>query len=127
MRLTVERAFIGFSDIGIVAVRPSHGGELTSADCPASMLPRVGATVTHAVMRAWAAALSGAVSPSRGSLGDPPPASRVLSSATRPQEVQHQRIKTCEFGAKSGSQDSLLPSAIPCTYSSDRLPGVIGG
>lgn len=127
MRLTVERSFIGFDNVGVVAVRPSHGGELTSADCPASMLPRVGASVTHAVLRAWAAALSGAVSPNRGSLGDPPRPSRVLSSATRPSEVQHQGIKTREFGAKSGSQDPLLPTAIPCAYSGDRLPGVIGG
>lgn len=127
MRLTVERSFIGFDNVGVVAVRPEHGGELTTADCPASMLPAPRSTVTHAVMRAWAAALSGAEKPHRDALSTPPPASRVLSSDTQPGEVQHQGIKTCDFGGKIGSQGALLPTAIPSAYSGDRLPGVILG
>lgn len=124
--LTVERAFIGFNNEGVVAVRNGHSGELTAADCPASMLPRLRSSVTHAVMRAWAAALSGAQTPIRGALRTPPPASRVLSSVPQPWEVKHQSIKTRDFGGKYGSQGPLVPAVIPCAYSGDRLPGVIG-
>lgn len=127
MQLTVERAFIGFNNEGVVALLNSISGELTAADCPASMLPRVGAAVTRAVMRAWAAALSGAQTPIRGSLATPPPASRVLSSDTQAGEVKHQSIKTRDFAGKYGSQDPLVATVIPCAYSGDRLPGVILG
>ncbi|HEX3133250.1 MAG TPA: hypothetical protein VHX44_06655, partial [Planctomycetota bacterium] len=111
--LTIERAFIGFNHDGVVAVRNHASGELTSADCPASMLPRVRSSVTLAGMRAWAAALSGAQTPIRGACGDPPPASRVLSSVPQPWEVQHQRIKTRDFTGKYGSQVALVPTVIP--------------
>lgn len=127
MHLTVERAFIGFNNDGVVALRNHVSGELTAADCPASMLPRVRSAVTHAVMRAWAAALSGAQTPNRGACGDPPQASRVLSSDTQPSEVKHQSIKTRDFAGKYGSQDPLVATVIPCAYSGDRLPGVILG
>lgn len=125
--LIAERAFIGFDNIGVVALRPSHGGDLIAADCPASMLPVVGATVTRAEVRGWAAALSGPETPIRGSLATLPRPSRVLSSATQPGEVQHQRIKTREFAGKNGSQVAFTPTVIPSAYSGDVLPGVILG